>query len=385
LQDFVFHNPTKIIFGDEAELKIVSDIKEAGYKKVMLVYGMGSVKKSGLYDKVVRRLIKNELYFTDFGGVRPNPVLSHVKEGIEWARRNSVDSILAVGGGSVIDEAKAIAAGFYYEGDVWDFFEGVASPAKALPVFTVLTLAATGSEMNGGSVITNEEGAKKYVMSSPCLYPKVSALNPTLTFGVSPRQSATAAADAVSHVLEGYFTKKNSLPLNDRMAEALIKTIKKDIEKILKNPRDYDARASFMWSATLALNGIMNVGLKEFIFPNHLIERPMSAIFDIPHGEGLSIVMPAWLAWFRAKEPKKVDRFCKKIFKKSGADGIAAFEEWLSGIGLPTRLEDVGIKASDIEAIAQNAVMSAKGSALYKEYDKKSIEEILKKALRQPN
>lgn len=382
MQNFVFHNPTKVIFGREAELDIIAEIKDGGYKKVMLVYGKGSIKSNGIYDRVVRRLIKNELNFTDFGGVRPNPVLSHVHEGIEWARKNGVDCILAIGGGSVIDESKAIAAGACYDGDVWDFFEAVAQPSSALPVFTVLTLAATGSEMNGGSVVTNEDGAKKYVMNSPHIYPKASALNPELTFSVSPRQSVTAAADAMSHILEGYFTKKNSLPLNDRMAEALIKTIIKDTDKILKNPMDYNARASFMWSATLALNGIMNVGLEEFIFPNHLIERPMSAIFDIPHGEGLSIVMPAWLSWFRDKEPKKVDRFCKKMFKRTGEDGIAAFETWLRIIGLPTRLEDVGIKESDIGAIAENAVTTAKGAKAYREYDKKTVEDILRRALR---
>lgn len=382
MRNFVFHNPTKIIFGEEAELNIVADIKAAGYKKVMIVYGKGSIKQNGLYDRVVRRLIKNELGFTDFGGVRPNPVLSHVKEGIEWARKNSVDCMLAIGGGSVIDEAKAIAAGVCYDGDVWDFFENGVQPSSALPVYTILTLAATGSEMNGGSVVTNEDGAKKYVFSSPHLYPKASALNPEITFSVSPRQSATAAADAISHIIEGYFTKKNGLRLNDRMSEAVVKTIMQDIEKILKNPRDYDARASFMWSATLALNGVLSAGLEEYIFPNHLLERPMSAIYDIPHGEGLAIVMPAWLAWFREREPKKVDRFCKKMFKKSGAEGVAAFENWLKSIGLPTRLEDVDIPASDISKIADNAVMTAKGSKLYKEYDKKMIEEILKKALR---
>ncbi len=382
MQDFIFHNPTKIIFGDEAELKIVAEIKDAGYQKVMLVYGMNSVKTSGLYDRVVRRLIKNELKFTDFGGVKPNPVLSHTKEGIEWARKNDVDCLLAIGGGSVIDEAKAIAAGFYYDGDVWDFFENGAQPNSALPVYTILTLAATGSEMNGGSVITNEDGQKKYVFSSPHLYPKVSALNPKITFSVSPRQSATAAADAISHIIEGYFTKKNNFRLNDRMSEALVKTIMQDTEKILKNPRDYDARASFMWSATLALNGTLSAGLKEYIFPNHLIERPISAIYDIPHGEGLAIVMPAWLSWFREKEPKKVDRFCKKMFRKSGADGVTAFEAWLKSIGLPTKLNDVGIPEGDIGKIADNAVMTAKGSKLYKEYDKKTVEEILRRALR---
>jgi len=382
LQDFVFHNPTKIIFGDEAELSIIADIKEAGYQKVMLVYGMSSIKASGLYDKVVRRLIKNELGFTDFGGVKPNPSLAHTREAIEWARKNSVDCLLAIGGGSVIDEAKAIAVGVAYDGDVWDFFERRAEPLSALPIFTILTLAATGSEMNEGTVITNEEEQKKYAFSSPLIFPKASALNPAITISVSKKQSATAAADAVSHILEAYFTKKNESRLNDRLSEAILKTIIKDTEKILQNQGDYDARASFMWSASLALNGILPCGLDGYSFPNHLLEHSLSALYDIPHGEGLAIVMPAWMRWFKEKEPKKVDRFCKKMFKKSGEDGIAAFEAWLKGIGLPTRLEDVGIAATDIPKITANILTSAERSKSYKEYDKKTIEEILRRALR---
>ena len=252
MTDFVFQNPTKIIFGEEAELKIVADIKDGGYKKTMIIYGMGQVKQSGLYDRVVRRIIKNELGFTDFGGVRPNPVLSFVYDGIEWARKNEVDSILAIGGGSVIDAAKAIAAGFYYDADVWDFFDKKTSPTKALPVFTILTLAATGSEMNNVSVITNEEEQKKYAFGSNLIFPVASALNPSITMSVDNRQSAFAAVDAISHILEVYLSKQNNLRLNDRLSEALLRTIVKDTEKILENPQDYDARASFMWSATLA-------------------------------------------------------------------------------------------------------------------------------------
>lgn len=382
MQDFVFHNPTKIIFGKEAELKIVEDIKNCGYQKVMLVYGMGSIKASGLYDRVVRRLIKNELKFTDFGGVKPNPVLSHTIEAIEWARKNSVDCLLAIGGGSVIDEAKAIAAGVFYEGNVWDFYERKAEPTSALPIFVILTLAATGSEMNDGSVLTNEAEQKKYAFSSPLIFPKVSALNPALTISVDKKLSATAAVDAMSHILESYFTKVNESRLNDRLSEAILKTIIKDTEKIIASPGDYDARASFMWSATLALNGILPCGLEGYSFPNHLLEHSLSALYDIPHGEGLAIVIPAWMKWFREREPKKVDRFCKKMFKKSGDDGIAAFETWLKSIGLPTRLEDVGILGADIPKIVTNVSRSAEKSKIYKVYDKKTIEEILRRALR---
>lgn len=382
MEDFLFFNPTKIVFGSEAELKIVPHIKEFAPKKILILYGMGFVKSSGLFDRVVRRLIKNELFFTEFGGVKPNPTLSHTKEAIEWARKNGVDAILAIGGGSVIDEAKAIAAGYYYDGDVWDFYEKKAVPVRALPIFTILTLSATGSEANPATVLTNESEQKKYAFAHELLFPKLSAINPALTTTLSDRQTATAVADAISHILEGYLTKQNEFRLNDRLSEALLKTIVKDSERMLQNPKDYSARASFAWSATLALNGMLSSGLEDYSFPNHLIEHSLSALYDIPHGEGLAIVMPAWLGWRRQKEPKRVDRFTKKIFKKSGEEGVAAFEAWLKSIGLPTRLEDVSIDTGEIPKITQNILLAASRSKLYAEYDKKTIEDILKRALR---
>ncbi len=382
MEDFVFHNPTKILFGEEAELKIVAEIVAAGYKKVMIVYGMGHIKESGLFDRVVRRIIKNELNFTEFGGIKPNPILSHTKDGIEWARKNNVDCLLAIGGGSVIDEAKAIAAGSFYDGDVWDFFEKRTQPTSALSIFCVLTLGATGSEMNDGCVITNEEEQKKYTFSSPLLFPKISALNPALNLSASKKLSAMAAVDAMSHIMEVYFTKKNESPLNDRLSFALLKSIVKDTEAILKDPSDYEARASFMWSASLALNGLLPCETKEYSFPKHLLEHSLSAMYDLPHGEGLAIVMPAWLSWFRQKEPKRVDKFCKKLFSKTGAEGVAAFEAWLKSMRLATRLEDVQIDDEEIPKIVSNTLVSAERSKSYKEYDKKSVEEIFKRALR---
>lgn len=382
MENFVFCNPTKIIFGEEAELKIVAEIASFGYKKTMILYGCGSVKRSGLYERVVRRVVKHELNFTEFGGIKSNPVLSHVKEGIEWARKNGVDSLLAIGGGSVIDEAKAIAAGFYHEGDVWDFFEKTSAPQNALPIFTVLTVAASSSEANDGCVVTNEASVKKYAFSSPLLYPKASALNPALTFTLTPTRSAAAAIDAMSHIMEVYFTKKAPHPLNDRLSFALLKTLMQTTEIILKNPNDYDARASFMWSASLALNGLLFCGQKEISFPNHLIEHSLSALYDISHGEGLSIVVPAWLSWHREKEPKKVDKFCKKLFGKTGAEGVAAFEAWLKNIGLPTRLEDRGIEKTETQKIISNIQTAIERSKTYKEYDKKTIEDIVGRAFR---
>jgi len=382
MEDFVFSNPTKIIFGKDAEIKIVDELELVGAKRVMIVYGQGSIRQTGLYDRIVRKIIKKGIFFVDFAGAKPNPILSHVKSGIELAIKSNIDSILAIGGGSAIDTAKAIGAGVGYGGDVWEFFEGKALIQTSLPIFTVLTIAAAGSEMNGNCVITKEDEKKKYSFSSIHSYPKVSALNPALTFSVSPKQSACGAVDAIAHLLEGYFTKTNKLPLHDRLVEGIIRTIIKDTEKILQDPQDYDARASFMWSASLALNGFVAQGLKEHSFPNHLLEHSLSALFDISHGEGLAIVMPAWMKWASESEPEKISRFTRKIFKKKSApDGIDAFENWLKKIGLATRLDDVGIKKTDLDHIAANVYAQAKiWRKMDKIYTKNNIKYILSKA-----
>jgi NADP-dependent alcohol dehydrogenase len=382
MENFVFSNPTKIIFGIDAELKIADEIAVYGVKKLMIVYGLGSIRQNGIYDRVVRRIIKKNINFIDFAGAKPNPILSHVAVGIELAKKSGVDGVLAIGGGSSIDTAKAIAAGVLYDGDVWDFFEGRAEVGASLPIFTVLTIAAAGSEMNGNSVITKEDEKKKYSFSSTHSYPKASALNPKLTFSVSIKQSACGIADAMAHLLEGYFTKQNELQLHDRLVEGVIKTIMKDAETILTEPENYQARSSFMWSATLALNGFLAQGLKEHSFPNHLIEHSLSALHGVTHGEGLAIVMPAWMRWMSEKNPVRFDRFAKKIFKKKNAhEGIDAFEAWLKKIGLSTRLGEVGVKKTDVEAMAVNANALAKvWRKMDKIYTKPALKEILLRA-----
>ena len=383
MENFVYCNPTKILFGRGVELKIADEIKAAGHKKVMIVYGQGSIVRSGLYDQVVRTLIKQDILFTDFGGVKPNPVLSHLREGISWAKSHGVQAVLAIGGGSVLDEAKAIAAGACSDEDIWDFFEGRAQIKKALPVFCILTLAATGSEMNQNSVITNELEKKKFSIASPHLYPKVSALNPELTFSVDAKNSACAAADIIAHLLEGYLTKENSVRLNDRIVESVIRTVMNDMQKILLNPEDYEARASMMWSATLALNGLTTCGLKNYSFPNHLIEHSLSAIYDVPHGEGLAIVIPAWLRRYGKDNPKPIERFGKKIFKTHDVESTAAaLEAWFVKIGLKTRLSQIGVKPKELDYIADNiGMLAVLWRGMDKFYNKKNLTEILNLAL----
>jgi hypothetical protein len=379
MQNFVFSNPTKIVFGQDAEISMADELELFGVKRVMIVYGQGSIRQNGLYDRVVRKIIKKGIAFVDFPGAKPNPILSHVKSGIELALKSDVDSVLAIGGGSSIDTAKAIAAGVRYSGDVWDFFEGKAIIQSSLPVFTILTIAAAGSEMNGNCVITKEDEKKKYSFSSIYSYPKVSALNPALTFSVSPKQSACGAIDAIAHLIEGYLTKQEDNILHDRMVEAIIKTIIKDTGNILENPTDYESRASFMWSASLALNGFVSQGLKEPSFPNHLIEHSLSALFDVTHGEGLAIIMPAWMRWANENGNEMVARFAKKIFKKkTPEDGIKAFEEWIESIGVATRLNEIGVKKSDFDAIADNVYAQAK---VWRKMDKIYTKTVIKQIL----
>jgi NADP-dependent alcohol dehydrogenase len=380
MEDFVFRNPTKIIFGRDKENLIGGELRQAGMDSVLLVYGRSSVRKSGLLDRVTRSLAEHEIRHVEFGGVVPNPLLSHAKEGARLARKEGVAAILAVGGGSVLDEAKAIAVGARSESDLWDFYTGM-EVADALPVFTILTLAATGSEMNGNSVITNETTKEKFSVSSPHLYPRVSILNPELTFSVGPDYTAYAAVDAIAHVIEGYFTGGRDTRLQDRLTESIVTTVIETTEAILADPTGYRARAEFEWAATLALNGIASAGIGRFGYPNHMIEHSLSALYNLPHGAGLAIVIPAWMKWYKGRNEEKFVRFARKIFAAEGADaGIAALEAWFRKIGAPVRLGEASIAAGEIEAIAVNALRLSHRWQLQETYSQETIAEILRLA-----
>lgn len=379
--DFTFHNPTKIIFGTGTEALIGAELNAAGIKNVLLVYGRNSVIKSGLLDRVLASLKAGDIACSQYGGVDSNPLLSHTRKGVTLAKQHQVEAILAVGGGSVIDESKAIAVGALADCDVWDFFVGKEVP-RALPVFTILTLAATGSEMNGNSVITNAETKQKYNISSPHTYPKVSILNPELTHSVPLNYTAYSAVDAICHVIEGYFTKEPGTHLQDRLVEGIIKTVIETTNLIMAEPHHTQARASFMWAATLALNGLTPAGIGSYNFPNHMIEHALSAIYNIPHGAGLSIVMPAWMKWYVAKNPSQFRRFAKEIFGLDSAEaGIAALEEWFITIHSPVRLGEANIPVSDIEAVAKNAEGLARRWGIAGLYPQATIAEILRLAV----
>jgi len=383
MQNFVFENTTKIIFGQGQIKKIGPEIRRFG-NKVLLVYGKESIKKNGIYDQVTASLNEAGVAFAELSGVKSNPVLSTVLRGIELARKEKADVVLAVGGGSVIDTAKTIAAGVKADHDVWDFFTYKKTIKDALPVLVVLTLSASASEMNAAAVITNEDGCCKYSIRSSFIQPKTSILDPTALFSLNHAYSAYSAVDAITHMLEGYFNNTEPYsPLQDRLVEGFMKTIMESTETILKNPADYTARANMMWATTLAFNGLTTAGMGIIGLPAHMIEHSLSALFDIAHGAGLSIVLPGWMLYASRKNPARFAHFARQTFQvtdqdenKAAMEGIAALKAWFKSIGSPTTLAEGNIPAADIGKIADNAHALAQVWGL-KAYTPDVIAEIL--------
>ena len=381
MQNFTFANPTKIIFGKAVVAKLGPAAAAAG-KKALLVYGGGSIKKNGVYDVLKEALEKNGVGLVEHPGVKPNPVLSHVRAGIAKAREGGCDLVVAAGGGSVIDEAKAIAAGVPFSGDVWDFFCGKAEISRALPLFTALTLPATGSEMNCGCVVTNEATAQKFSAMGPALYPRVSALDPETTLTLPREQVANGAVDSLAHILEGYFTAADTdAAVTDEIVHALARSVVSSTLRILKDPADYNARASMMWSATLALNGLASCGYGRMNFINHAIEHSLSAIYDIAHGAGLAIVMPAWFRHhLETSGPARLENFGRAVFGTGTAEAaIEALEAFFRKAGAPVRLAEAGIPAADIPKIAENAMQLIRLWGM--RHEQPEIERILRKAV----
>ena len=378
--DFTFHNPTKIEFGRDKERNIGLYMREFDAKRTLLIYGSERIKKDGLFDTVAASLKENGIEFIELGGVVSNPVLSKVYEGIELARKFNADSVLSVGGGSCLDSAKAIAAGALYEGDVWDFFTGK-DPSRALKIFDVITLAATGSEMNSGAVVTNEATKQKFSIHGDVLYPLVSVVNPQLQASVSREYLVYSAADIIAHSIEGYFTAKVQPEIINLYIEANIKTVMKTTEILLADPDNYDARAEFAWAATMALNGLTYVGTHGYSYPNHMLEHAMSAVVNCAHGAGLTVIMPAWMKWYKSRNLGAFERFAREIFGVNSADeGIAAFKAWLSKIGAPVSLKSVGIEGETLEEVVNLAYDYAVNWRKDKLYTKENIKEIFELA-----
>jgi alcohol dehydrogenase YqhD (iron-dependent ADH family) len=387
MQNFIFENPTKIIFGQGQIQRIGTEIKPYG-RKVLMVYGEGSIRKSGIHNRVIASLKEAGLSVVEFPGAKSNPLLSHAIKGIALARQEAVEVVLAVGGGSVIDTAKTIAMGVRAEHDIWDYFTRKQAIRSALPLLTVVTVSASASEMNPAAVMTRDEGAEKFSIRSMHIQPKTSILDPTVLYTLSPAYSAYSAVDAISHMLEGYFN--NTAPessLQDRLVEALIRTIMESTGVILKDPTNYNARATMMWSATLAFNGLTSAGMGMVSLPVHMIEHSLSALYDVPHGAGLSILTPGWMDYAVGKNPKRFARFAREIFAiedgaemEAAREGIRRLKAWFSDIGSPTSLEEVRIPVGDIDKITKNAHTLAQVWQL-KDYTPEVISDILRRCL----
>jgi alcohol dehydrogenase len=359
MDDFVFQNTTKIIFGRGAEAKAGAEAAPIS-KKVLIHYGGGSVKRSGLLDRVASSLSSAGVSFVELGGVAPNPRLSLVREGIALCRKEHVGLVLAIGGGSAIDSSKAIALGVPYRGDVWDFFEGAAEPKEALPVGTVLTIPAAGSEASTASVITNESGMLKRGFNSPLIYPRFSILNPELAFTLPKAQIANGVADIMSHLMERYFTNSRPVELTDRLIEATLRTVIDAAPRVMRNPSDYDAWSELMWSGTIAHNNLLNTG-RVGDWGSHDLEHELSAAYDIAHGAGLAVVFPAWQKYVYKHDSARFAQIANRVWGVDNAfmdveaaalEGIRRLEGFWQGLGLATRLSGLGIGGERIEEMA---------------------------------
>lgn len=365
--NFHYSIPTEIFFGKGQISALGKNIKRYG-SKVLMVYGGGSIKKNGIYDTAIKLLKENKIKFWELPGVDPNPRISSVRQGIQICRENRIDFILAIGGGSVIDCSKAISAGFYYGGDPWDIVTDPSKIKKALPIGSVLTLAATGSEMDIFAVITNEDTKEKLGTSSPHIVPRFSILDPTYTFTVSKRQTAAGTADIMSHIFEIYFNNTEGAYVQNRMAEALLSTCIKYGPVAIEHPDNYEARANLMWTSSLAINGLLTYG-KVKGWSVHPMEHELSAFYDITHGIGLAILTPYWMEY--VLDDKTVDSFVRyginvwnmdrsenkfSIARKS----IEKTREFFNGLGLPSRLRDVNIGEENFEKMAERVTRSGK-------------------------
>lgn len=362
MDNFTFKNPTKIIFGRGTEATVGVETAKYG-KKVLLHYGSGSIRKSGLYDRVVASLKAAGVDFVELGGAQPNPRLALVHEGVKLCRKAGVDLILAVGGGSTIDSAKAIALGVPYQGDVWDFYAGKATPKTALPVATVLTIPAAGSESSDSTVITNEDGWFKRGFSSELVYPVFSILNPELIFTLPPFQVVCGAADIMAHMMERYFTNTKNVEVIDRIIESTMKSVIHNVPKFLANPMDYDAAAEIMWAGTLAHNNLMSTG-RMGDWASHNIEHELSAIYDVAHGAGLATVFPAWMKYTLKHDVTRYVQYAERVWnvdvnywdlEGTALEGIYRQMAFYRSVGLPVNLKELGAGADRLIEMADKA------------------------------
>ncbi|MBQ3705566.1 MAG: iron-containing alcohol dehydrogenase [Clostridia bacterium] len=373
--DFAFCNPTQLVFGRKALEGLGERVKKWS-ERVLVVYGGGSVKRSGLLDRVHQDLTASGVWFQDLPGVQPNPVISLVRTGVEICKREKIGLILAVGGGSVIDTSKAIGLGALYDGDPWDFFCGRQAEAT-VPVGVILTIPAAGSENSMDAVVTNEEsGLKRASCAGDFIRPVFSLLNPELTFTLPPYQTACGVCDMIAHVLERYFTLTPHVDLTDRLSEALIVTVMENAPIVLKDPENYDARAEIMLCGTYAHNGSLGVG-RASDWASHGMGHEISALTGAAHGATLAVIMPTWMKYVLHTDVRRFAQLAERVMgvkpqeneERTALAGIDAFRAFLTGIGLPEKLSELGVRESDIPLLARKCHSTGNGFRKLNEED----------------
>ncbi len=353
--DFQYFTPTKVVFGKGAEKNTAALIREFGGKKVLIHYGGGSVVRSGLLKRVQDNLDEAGISYVTLGGAVPNPHLGLVYEGIELCKKENIDFLLAVGGGSAIDSAKAIGYGVANEGDVWDFYDYKRQATGCLPLGVILTIAATGSEMSDSSVITKEEGLVKRGYSSDYGRPKFAIMNPELTMALPDYQTACGCTDIMMHTMERYFTNGGNMEITDALAEGLLRTVKKNALILCKDPQNYDARAEVMWAGSLAHNGLTGCGNDGGDWMTHKLEHELGGLYDVAHGAGLAAIWGSWARYVYKNCLHRFKKFALNVMdvEDSGSDeeialrGIEAMEDFYRSINMPTNLRELGVKATD--------------------------------------
>lgn len=369
MDNFNFYSPTEFVFGKDRENECGKYVKKYGGSKVLIHFGGGSVVRSGLLDRVKASLEAEAIPYVELGGALPNPRSGLVYEGIELCKKEGIDFILAVGGGSTIDSAKAIAVGVPYDGDFWDFYCGKATISAAIPVATVLTIAAAGSEGSGDSVITHENGMLKRGAGSEYMRPKFSVMNPELTCTLPAYQTACGATDIMAHVFERYFTNTTEVEITDRLCEAVLMTMVKETQRVIADPNNYEARANIMWAGTVAHNGIVGVGRSQD-WNSHGIEHELSALYDCAHGAGLAVIMPSWMEFVMSHNVMRFAQMANRVFgvpmnfenpEDTAKKGIKAFRRFLHDIGMPINFEELGAKEEDIPTLVEKFGLGEEG------------------------
>lgn len=389
--NFEYYTPTKVIFGKNAEEKTGELVKAQGCKKVLVHYGGNSAKKSGLLDRICKSLKKEGIDYVTLGGVVPNPHLGKVYEGIELCKKEGVDFILAVGGGSVIDSGKAIGYGVANEGEVWDFYEKTRVPKACLPIGAVLTIAAAGSEMSNSSVITNENGWLKRGYNDDICRCKFAIMNPELTYTLPAYQTASGCVDIMMHTMERYFTKEENTTLTDGIGEALIRTVMQSARVLKEDPENYDARAQVMWAGSLSHNGLTGCGTVGD-WASHQLEHELGGMFDVAHGAGLAAVWGSWARYVYKEKPERFAQFAVNVMgvtndfsnpEKTALEGIRRMEEFYHAIGMPTSIHELGVDLTEkqIQELAYKcSFMEKRTIGQFKVLDRQDMENIYRMA-----